>query len=268
MYFSDILNIFIFCDSYMQVKLIVFFFLLITNSKVFAQTYILPQISYHQFKLYGTNYIDKWYVFSFPRWEEGTSIGACIRHHIGKMYLQGGINLADHTDAVGIVNTQVERIPVSGSYLSEWSVGSITQRMIRLEMPISAGYEILKYRKISFRTFAEIMPSYRFKEGHTYTYNPNYSPYAYIRQTIVIQKVANMYVPFALDAAIGAGIDIGRFTLDVRRSQGLTNLANDVEFEGKTYPFRWRSKQLTFTLGWKFRIDKNRPRKHKKNAYF
>ena len=203
-------------------RLFIFLLLFSVSADSFAQTYILPRLTYNRFKLYGDNSINKWKIHSLAYWEEGVSIGMGVRHQLGKVYLQGELNLADHFDTVGLINTQVDRVPSWGAYLSEWSLGSSAQRMTRLELPLLVGYDICTIHTIKLRIFTGLIPAYRFKERYL-DYHIDEAillgDYLYARQSLVVENVSNMYVPFSLDATIGIGVDLGKFTIDVRRTQ-------------------------------------------------
>ncbi len=246
-------------------KIIFTLFLLYLTPSLIAQTYILPQIAYNQFLLKGNNWIDKWYTFRGDYWEEGHTLGVAIRHHLPHFYLQSGLYYANDVIGTTILNTKIAYSPIFGN---ETTIIGNSRSFIRLSTPLILGIKIASYKKINIRLMAGLMGSYRFKKDinenwQPDTTRPNYS-YLEARQTIVRERLGNIYVPFSLDATIGVGIDIGKFTIDVRRTEGLTNLAKDVEFEGNSYPFSWKSKQISITLGWKFRIDKNRPCKVEK----
>ena len=241
----------------------------------YAQTYLIPHITYNRFQLKSDNMISKWHITGDAYWEESGGFGLALRHEKKKFYLQVGLNYADHMDNAGSLNTNREIFPLppfpNGDIITlREHIGKIgtTLRMIRLEMPLMVGTSLLKYGKLNFRVMAGLIPSYRFKidiVNWTRTPADFSSPqeYAVSRQHMVWNIVGNMYVPFALDATVGFGVDLGRFTFDVRRTEGLTNLGRDVIFEGQKYNFKWQSSQLNFILGWKFRVDKNRPRRTK-----
>jgi hypothetical protein len=229
-------------------------------SSLSAQTYLLPQLSYNRFLLKGNNWIDKWYTFRSDYWEEGHKVSVQIRHCFSNFYIQSGINYGNVQTSTTMLNTKLEP--------EESTITGAGHSFSRLEVPFLLGKTFPIYKKWNFRFAIGATSSYRFlgELDRDDWYPDNYSNEA--KQAMVRSRIYNRYVPFAFDVSFSGGLDIGKFSLDIVRSQGLTNLANDVQYDGKIYPLVWKSKELSITLGWKFRIDKNRPRKHKKNSYF
>lgn len=241
-----------------------------------AQTYIIPHIDAVNLRVRGGGMVDRWYLASRGYWDNGWGIGADVRHHFKKIYLQTGLTLSENMPNVYFVNTDPQKLYSQVDprlYEYEFVTGGTSPQFLRLSMPILVGATIKKNRYIGLRGLVGVMPVYRFGYNSIgKEWNGNYEmgtiEYTRQRQYVVIGRIVQMYRPFELHVSAGLGLDIWRFSVDVRRSVALTDLANDIQFEGKTYPFSWKGDQVTVSVGWKFRIDKNRPRKHKKNAYF
>lgn len=242
----------------------------------FAQTYVIPHIDAVNLRVRGGAMVDRWYLASRGYWDNGWGIGADVRHHFKKFYLQTGLTFSENMPNVYFINTDPQKLYLQSDprlYELEFETGGTTPRFLRLSMPISVGATIKKNRYIGLRGLVGIMPVYRFSyhnQGKDWSvdYEVGTREYTELKQYVVVSRIVGMHQPFELHVSAGLGLDIWRFSVDVRRSVALTDLANDIQFEGKTYPFSWKGDQVTVSVGWKFRIDKNRPRKHKKNAYF
>lgn len=256
-----------------MLKLLFLFLFLCIFECASAQTYLMPHIDFVNLRLRGTGMMNKWYLASTGERDYGSGIGFDVRHHFKKFYLQVGFTYSENFSICYFINTNVQKLYSSDdstTYELEAEFGGASSRLLRWSIPLLIGTTLRQNRYIQLRGFVGLMPVYRISPGGLVENYPIGSPrYPYVRQYFAIGKLVNMYQPFELHALAGVGIDIWRLSIDVRRSVALTDLAHDIQFEGKTYPFSWKGDQLTISVGWRFRIDKNRPRKNKKRtSYF
>jgi hypothetical protein len=261
-----------------MLKLSIIFLFCIFAHTISAQTYLIPHVDFVNLRIRGGAMVDKWYLGAQGDWETGgagggAGIGFDVRQYFKKIYLQVGFTHSENMPSLYFVNTNPQNMfpNQACSFCNmELAYGGTSGRFLRLAMPTVVGTTLKQSRCINLRGFVGFMPVHRFSKRSYIDWNPdpNSPNYIEIREMVAISKLTKMHKPFEFHVLAGLGVDIWKFSVDVRRSVSLTDLAHDIQFEGKTYPFSWKGDQVMVSIGWKFRIDKNRPRKHKKNSYF
>jgi hypothetical protein len=246
-------------------KVLLFVILSFTLSNILlAQQFeIGPKMSYNQFQIFGNSRIDKWLVLVDEYADEGTSIGIFLRKNFKKLYAQIELQYTNNWEQVGIQNTNVLYLPeqvVGDDTLYSFEVRSIggPDKFRRLEIPMMVGCKLFQLNKQAYlRINLGVLSAIKFRETESYGItptNPNLMYYQVNRHFSVLEASHNNYHTLTLDYILGGGIDIWKFTFDVRYIRSLTNLSTRAEFEGKTYSLVRRAAQLSFSIGYKFNL--------------
>jgi len=131
--------------------------------------------------------------------------GMFTRIDISKLYLQGELLYAQK-------KSKVENSLI-GAKQAKWS---------SIEVPVLVGYKILQSDNVNFRVFG----------GGVYSYVLN-------DKTSVLKQVSQSFQKFDksnVGYQVGAGVDIGKLTLDLRYEGALTNISK--EFKSRPNSFQ------------------------------
>jgi hypothetical protein len=227
------------------------------------ETQIGVKISWSLFQVTGGGYIDKWLVYNDNYADEGTSIGIFLQKNFKRFYAQVELQYSNNWDGQGILNTNVQKLPyiLPSGDTAEYEMSEITaiggpEKYRTIEIPIILGTQLWKRKGFNIRGFVGLQPFILF-EGDAGSYlNPNIKDpnYGHLRINAVSDAANRSYHLFHANYLLGGGIDIWKFTFDVRYIRSLTNLSTHAEFEGKTYSLVRRAAQVSFSLGYKFNL--------------
>ncbi len=122
---------------------------------------------------------------------------------------------------------------------SQSTSGSTSQsvKLKTIQVPVLLGFKLIDLKLASIRAFTGPAMSYVFSSSNVDMNLPNFDPKNFKN---------NIW-----DWQLGAGVDVGMLTFDVRYEWGLSNIS-DANSTGSNMGFTNKGNTLTFSIGFKF----------------